>query len=170
MVRGARVGPISVIAPYIKEAYKQVEQTAGVTFGTPFLAHLDNPNGPVFDSIPAAKAMVILKHMKPENQVPFAAHLQKEVYLNGIDPSNHEAMVKALQVFGIDRDYALHALNTDEAGHKAAQEFALIENWGITGFPAVVIDRGDQLFLAAKGFTPLDQFEKTVNAILESKP
>jgi putative protein-disulfide isomerase len=171
MVRGPRVGPIAKVAPYIKEAYKQVEQTTGVKFGERFLAQLqEEENSPIFDSIPAAKALTILKHMQPKKQMAFASALQKAIYFDGIAPTDITALSEVIGSFGIDKAYFIAAMETDEAGHKAAQEFALIENWGITGFPAVVVDRGDQLFLAAKGYTPYEQFKATVESILKSGP
>lgn len=168
MVRGPRVGPIGMVAPYIKEAYKQVEQSTGVQFGKAFLEQLSKEeDSPLFDSVPPSKALIIFKHMQPEKQVAFASALQKAIYFDGIAPTDHEALARVAAGFGIDTDYFLKALDTDEAGHKAAQEFALVENWGITGFPAVVLDRGDQLFLAARGYTPYEQFKQTVDNILK---
>ena len=37
MIRGDRIGPIGEVAPYIKEAYKTVEDSTGITFGKAFL-------------------------------------------------------------------------------------------------------------------------------------
>lgn len=168
MVRGPRVGPIGMVAPYIKEAYKQVEQSTGVKFGPNFLSQLNKgEESPVFDSVPPSKALIIFKHMQPAKQLAFASALQKAIYFDGIAPTDPEALAKVASGFGIDRDYFLKAMDTDEAGHKAAQEFALVENWGVSGFPAVVLDRGDQLFLAAKGYTPYEQFSQTVDNIMK---
>jgi putative protein-disulfide isomerase len=170
MVRGPRVGPIGMVAPYIKEAYKQVEQSTGVKFGPQFLQELSKEEqSPVFDSVPPAKALTIFKHMQPDHQLAFSSALQKAIYFDGIPPTDHSALARVAAGFGIDTTYFLKAMDTDEAGHKAAEEFALVENWGITGFPAVVLDRGDQLFLAGRGYTPFEQFSSTVENILKDK-
>jgi putative protein-disulfide isomerase len=169
MVRGARVGPVAEVAPYIKTAYKQVENASGVVFGEKFLGMLDEGNA-IFDSIPAAKAMAIVKRMQPNQQLEFAHRLQKAIYFEGMQPRDRDGMAKLASTLGIEKEYFLKAIETDEAGHHAAQEFAHIENWGIQGFPAVVIDRGDQLYLAARGFTPYEQFKETIKSILEKEP
>lgn len=170
MVRGARVGPIAQVAPYIKEAYKQVEQTSGVTFGEPFLKNLNSEESPIFDSIPAAKAMAILKRMQPERQIEFAAALQKAIYFDGMAPQDIEGMANVIGRFGIEQSYFKDAMQADESAHKASEEFQLIENWGINGFPAVILDRGDQLFLAARGYTDYERFSQTVEGILAETP
>ena len=170
MVRGARVGPIAQVAPDIKEAYKQVEQTSGVKFGESFLKSLNSAESPVFDSIPAAKAMAILKRMQPERQIEFASALQKAIYFDGMPPQDVEGMANVIGKFGIERKYFIDAMQTDESAHKASEEFQLIENWGINGFPAVILDRGDQLFLAARGYTDYDRFSQTVQGILAETP
>jgi len=170
MVRGARVGPIAQVAPYIKEAYKQVEQTSGVKFGEQFLKNLNSDNSPIFDSIPAAKAMAILKRMQPERQIEFASALQKAIYFEGMSPQDVEAMANVIGKFGIEKKYFIDAMLTDESAHRASEEFQLIENWGINGFPAVVLDRGDQLFLAARGYTDYERFSQTVEGILAQTP
>ncbi len=170
MVRGTRVGPIALVAPYIKEAYKQVEQTSGVKFGETFLQNLNSEESPIFDSIPAAKAMAILKRMQPERQIEFAAALQKAIYFEGMAPQDIDGMAEIVRKFGIEKAYFLDAMQTDESAHKASEEFQLIENWGINGFPAVIVDRGDQLFMAARGYTDYEHLSQTIESILSEPP
>ncbi|MFW5762224.1 MAG: DsbA family protein, partial [Cyclobacteriaceae bacterium] len=53
MITGERIGPVGEVAPYIKQAYKLVENTTGVKFGDDFLRVL-NEGKAIFTSIPPA--------------------------------------------------------------------------------------------------------------------
>ena len=86
MIRGDRIGPIGEVAPYIKDAYKTVEDSTGVKFGEAFLQAILADGSTVFTSIPASIALSVFKTLQPENSLKYATDLQKAIYLDGVQP------------------------------------------------------------------------------------
>jgi putative protein-disulfide isomerase len=87
MVTGDRVEPIGKIAPYIKNALKDVENASGVKFGKKFIEETLDKGTIVFNSVPPSIAISIVKKEKPEYAIPFAEAVQKAIYFYGINPN-----------------------------------------------------------------------------------
>jgi putative protein-disulfide isomerase len=56
-------------------------------------------------------------------------------------------------------------MQEDENKYATQQEFNMVQQWGITGFPAAILDNGEQLYLIARGFTPLERMLETIKEI-----
>ncbi|MEO1449502.1 MAG: DsbA family protein [Bacteroidota bacterium] len=160
MVMGARVGPIGQVAGYIKDAYKTVEERTGVKFGKGFLEGILEPGTAIFDSLPSALAMTVVKHMQHDLALPFASALQKAVYDTGIEPQDEEAFVELALAHGLDRKEFRRLYAHEDTRNAALQEIKLIQGWGIHGFPTVLLHEGDNLALMAQGYVPLEALEQ----------
>jgi len=76
MVKGESIKPIGDMAPYLKEAYKRVENTTGVVFGQPFLKNLDD--GTMFySSVPPSIALAVFKSYGTAHDLSFSHDLHK---------------------------------------------------------------------------------------------
>src|ERR1700733_7550759 len=79
--------PIAVMAGYIKNAYKTVEDHTGIKFGSDFLWHINNPDKSdwFLNSEKSAIALCVFKEYFPDQQVAFAADLQYALNYEGRD-------------------------------------------------------------------------------------
>ena len=68
---------ISASAPYIKDAYKRVEELTGVKFGQDYLWHINNPGESDWfpDSLKPAIALVIFKEYLPGKEITLASDI-----------------------------------------------------------------------------------------------
>lgn len=168
MIVGERVGPIGEVAPYVKTAYKRVEDLSGVRFGQAFLDMMDAGGRTIFNSEPPSRAAYILKDAKPYAALEIAHGVQDVIYKLGLDPnlssSYHllaEQMGMAVDTF--DKQFESHEY------HLAVQdEFAQVGRFGVSGFPTVVYRNRDQYYLVSNGFTTLDVLDATLQAIKKS--
>ena len=153
MVTGGRIGPIGQVAPYIKTAYRDVEQATGVTFGEGFLRNILDEGTAVFSSLKPGAALTAYKTHHPDRVVAFAHRLQRAIYYDGIEPDNYDAYRPLATEAGLDAD-AFVALMQAPATLAATQaEFALSAELGVTGFPTVFVRTGEKWFVLAKGYT-----------------
>lgn len=164
MVTGDRVGPVGQVAGYIKEAYLTVENTTGVKFGEDFLATLDEGSA-IFTSVPAAKAMALFRSQKPDECVPFAARLQKAVYEEGLPPAEYSTYARCAADFDMDPKAFVQNMDLDKVQQLVQEEFKTVANWGIKGFPSVIYRDGEHAYMIAKGYTPLNVLEETLNNV-----
>ncbi len=168
MVRGDRVGPISKMADYLSKAYKDVEDKTGVKFGDAFLNGTLKEGTMILNSMPAAIAMNIFKEENNEDQLKYASGIQKAIYYDGQKPEDPELYSELASDFGFDMDSFEAKMEDAKYRSLAEQDFAICQQWGVNGFPTVVLDLGDQLVLMARGAASLEMLEDNYKQILES--
>ena len=166
MIVGERIGPIFEVAPYIRSAYKEVEAAAGVTFGEAFLKNMLAEGTTVMTSVPPAVALTIFAEKFPDRQVEFAAELQRAIYYDGVPPEDTAAYAERAAKFGFDADEFNYKISSQEYHERARADFKLTQQFGIQGFPALVVQIDDEYFLLARGFTRLETLERVWGKIL----
>jgi putative protein-disulfide isomerase len=166
MITGNRVGPIGVIAPYIKNAYKTVEETTGIKFGEGYLRNVEEGKM-ILDSEKPAIALAVFRSYVPDKAVLFAHDMQNAINFDGADP-NHNDMYRYIAVnHGIDPDEVQHKLLEDTFKEKAYYDFAMAKQLGVTGYPAAFLQVSEQnLYMIARGYTDLDTMETRINNVL----
>jgi len=153
---------IGIMAGYIKGAYQNVEDLAGVTFGEDYLWHINNPD--LSDWFPhsekAATAMAVFKDYHPDNTVHFAADLQKALYIDGRDLTDDEAYRHLLEKYDISAAEFYEKLKSTEYLEKAHYDFSLCRQLQVNGFPAVLLQTDElKFYLLARGYTDYDSLK-----------
>jgi putative protein-disulfide isomerase len=159
MISGDRIGPIGEVAPYIKTAYKDVENACQVKFGQAFLKDVLEPGDAVFTSIPACKAMVAFKQIAPEYQIGFAHTLQKAIYYDGLLPGDESIYPKLAALHKVDEATFSSTYHSEKTKEAMQFEFDLIKSWGVQGFPTVVLEKDEKLIAITRGFISYAQLE-----------
>jgi putative protein-disulfide isomerase len=162
--------PISVSANYIREAYKTVEDYAGVKFGQDYLWHIFNPDKSDWfpHSEKPAIALCVFKEYHADQQVQFAADLQYALHVEGRDLTDDEAYRHLLEEYSLPADEFYARLRSPEYKEKAYYEFALVKQLQVTGFPTVLLQASEtKFYLLARGFTPYDRFKERIDGVLK---
>ena len=168
MIPKDQARPIGVIAKYVSEAYKNVEEMTGVKFGPDFLWHIFNPDESdwIQHSEKSAVALCIFKEFFPGKQVEFASDLQYALHFEGRDLTDDEAYRHLLEKYQLDPDDFYKKLHSEEYIEKARYEFALCQQLQVTGFPQVLIQIAEQKFyLLAKGYTDYNSLRERIEAV-----
>ncbi|WP_460923665.1 DsbA family protein [Pontibacter brevis] len=157
MIRGSNVRPISGMADYIRQASKQLEAVAGVKQTQAYHEEILDKGIYITNSEPPAIALLILKEKFPDQQVPLAAAIQNLHFVEGKDLNEVETYLPVVRQFGVSEGEFKTKFVSKDYADMARQEFELVEKWGISGFPAVVCEAGEKLYLVAQGYQPYDQ-------------
>lgn len=168
MILHERVGPVSLVAPYIKDAYKNVESTTGVKFGLPYLEDLLGEGNMIMDSWMGSVALTAFKSFDSANSVLFAADLQNAIYFNGISPLDIDHFADLAESYGIEKDDFLGKTNDPIIQYSTKQDFQMAQDLKVTGYPAVIVFYQDQYFLIARGYTDFDTLESRLLSVLGS--
>ena len=153
MILGERIGPIGEVAGYIGEAYKDVERATGITFGKAFLEGTLAEGSTIFTSLPPAIALSAFKSLRPERAVDYAGALQRAIYFDGIAPSDYAAFAERAEALGVDREAFLAATRGNAATLAAEADFERVRQFGISGFPTVIIETDEKYYLLTRGYT-----------------
>ncbi len=171
MILGEREGPIGEVAPYIKSAYKTVEQHTGVKFGDGFLKGILEPGTAIFSSWVPSKALSAFKTMKPEKSLEFAASIQKAIYFEGISPSDPAPYCALAVGFGLNENEYTSMMDFEEIEQQTKKEFELSSKLGVRGFPTVLLVNDSGTELLTNGYADFETLDKKLSKWLErSRP
>jgi putative protein-disulfide isomerase len=160
---------ISVTAGYIANAYKNVEDLTGVTFGSDYLWHILHPEDSDWypNSEKPAIALCIFKSFYPEKAITFATELQYALHHEGRDLTDDEAYRHLLEKYSIQPEIFYERLHSEEYKEMAYYEFALMKQLQVTGYPCVFIQTGELKFnMVARGYTDYDTLKGRIDNIL----
>ena len=164
--------PIGIMASYIKEGYKRVEELSGVKFGEDYLWHINNPDRSDWfpHSETPAVALAIFRDYHPHDTILFATDLQDALHVEGRDLTDGEAYRHLLEKYDIPADAFYERLNSDEYLDRARHDFALVKQLQVTGFPAVLLQADElKFYLLGRGYTDYEtmkeRFDQVINEL-----
>jgi putative protein-disulfide isomerase len=167
MVVGEREGPIGNMAPFIKQAYKQVEQYSGVKFGEPFLKGTLEEGKMNFSSVPPSLALSVFKSMNEGKSLEFAQAIQKMIYYDGKDLNQVASYVELLKPFGLDEKEFQNRFKDSTYLKSMRSDFNYSDELEVTGFPAVFIKHKGKVYPITRGYDSFERVEKKILRYLD---
>ncbi|MBS7660908.1 DsbA family protein [Pseudomonas lalucatii] len=113
------------------------------------------PEGLVYDTEPACRALVTARQLDPESAWPLAKLIQRAFYTEGVDVTQAAALVALAEQAGIPRIEFAEAFDSPAMHAATAADFAWVQDLGIAGFPTLLAQRNGQLALLTNGYQPL---------------
>jgi putative protein-disulfide isomerase len=143
--------------------WKHVAEASGQPFKQAPDTAMHQP-GFVYDTEPAARAVVTVRSHWPKAVWRYLKAVQHAFYAEGRDVVQPEVLADVAEALGIARtEFATHFAS--QAMRDAVRaDFALAQEWGIRGFPALIAEHGDHLHLVAQGFVPGDALRQRLAA------
>lgn len=163
--------PIAVMADYMLNNCKVVEEHTGVTFGQDFLWHLKNPD--LSDWFPNSEkpaiALCIFKEHYPNNQNIFTTELLNALQHEGRDLDDDEAYRHLLLKYNIPADEFYPLLKDPAWKEKAYYEFTLCKQLQVTGFPTLLMQVSESKFIMlASGYTSYEELHERIEKTLKN--
>lgn len=145
--------------------WREVTEATGQPFGEQALA----TPGFVYDTDPAARAVVVLRRTAPGKALAFLAALQRAFYVDGIDVTNAAVLADFAELFGMNCASFAAAMETDEAKQETWRDYAISQKAGVTGFPTLVMGpRADGAYVPiTRGYSPTETVVSTIGGLLE---
>lgn len=170
MILPEKPAHIKISAQYISKAYTQVEETTGVKFGPDYLWHIFNPDDSDWfpHSEKPAIALCVFKAYFPDRSVDIAADLQYALHYEGRDLTDDEAYRHLLEKYDIQPEAFYEKLASDEFRDRAYEEFELVKQLQVTGYPTVFVQTGELKYhLVARGFTTYEDLNSRIEAVIK---
>ncbi len=165
MVIGEREGPIGELSPEIVESFKRIEEMSGQHFGEEFFA-MQQKGEAILSSLPGALALAAFRTYQPDNAVKFASRMQEAIYKEGLEPASAKTYGHCAEDFGMNAEDFMKLMVDKDRLELVKEEFSIVRKWGITGFPAVVLQNKDKAYLIARGYTDYESLKKSVQDLL----
>lgn len=151
--------------------WHKVEERTGLPFNYEGLSRKNF----VYDTEPACRAVVAARIIAPNETLRVFHAIQHAFYAEGQDITQGQVLAsvasKALTDAGCPVDAAtfLAAWNSDAAIKQTREDFTRVKNWGITGFPTLVLEREGSLELVASGYMPMPKLVELMLTLVEEK-
>jgi putative protein-disulfide isomerase len=125
------------------------------------------PEGLVYDTEPACRALVTARSLAPELVWPLAQLIQRAFYTQGVDVTRASVLVELAERAGIARSEFAEAFDSAVQRAATAADCSWAQNLGISGFPTLLAERNGQLALLTNGYQPLEVLQPLLARWLE---
>ena len=148
---------------YILEHWQAVAEATG----QPFRFDGAMPDGFVYDTEPACRALVTARELDAERVWPLLQLIQRSFYEQGVDVTMVLQLVELAEQAGFDRATFAEALTRADTRAATAADFSWVQDLGIAGFPTLLAERNGQLALLTNGYQPLDSLQPLLGRWLQ---
>ena len=124
------------------------------------------PQGSVYDTEPASRAVVTVGGLDPALIFPLFKAIQSAFYAEGRDVTQPGVLADLAAELGVDAAAFLPAFDSDAARAKTQAHFRQARQAGVRGFPALILQQDAQLLPVSNGCQPLDTVRAAIDACL----
>jgi putative protein-disulfide isomerase len=167
VVGGLRTGSGAALEPttrrYILEHWQAVTDATGQLFKREGAL----PDGFVYDTEPACRAIVTARSLAPDCAWTLLGLIQRAFYVEGRDVTLASVLVELAEQAGIPRIEFAGAFDRAEQHAATAADFTWVQDLGIAGFPTLLAERHGQLALLTNGYQPLSELSPLLARWLE---
>ncbi len=127
------------------------------------------PDGFIYDTEPASRAVVTVAELSPESIFSYFKSIQSAFYVGQQDVTRAETLAELATQYDIAAETFLAHFHADTAKQKTVQHFQTTQQAGVRGFPSLVIQQGDKFEFIASGCLPLESVTSQIDAWLQNK-
>jgi putative protein-disulfide isomerase len=146
---------------YLRQAWAHVGTLSGQSFNSAFFER----DGFVYDTEPASRAVVAIRHVFPNDALAFLARLSTSFYAANRDITDSDVIADIAGEAGYSRDEFLKAFQSQAARDETQRDFAMCKQAGIRGFPTLLACAPGQGYqIITQGFCALADIEGALDA------
>ena len=124
--------------------------------GQPFRFDNALPEGFVYDTEPACRAVATAGGIEPSLTFPLFKAIQTAFYAGGRDVTQPGVLADLAAELGIDARAFLRDFDSDAARARTQAHFRQARQAGVRGFPTLIVQQDDTLHSVSTGCQPLD--------------
>lgn len=133
--------------------------------GQEFLFDNAMPEGFIYDTESASRAVLSFGKLQPENTLAYFASIQSAFYTQGLDVTQETPLVELAASFNVD-SHAFHELFISEAMRSHTQEhFKRSYQANVRGFPTLIWQQGQTIETLSRGYVSWEN----IAAVLEQQ-
>ena len=157
--------------------WEEVTKRSGKPFGT---GQFDR-EGYIYDTEPACRAVVTIRTFAAEHTLAMYHAVQHAFYAEGRDITQAAVLADVWQavenelidskILGharFSRDAFLEAFESDSIKTQTRNDFAMVQQWGIRGFPALIAVVNGEAQLVANGYMEAEEMLERVQQVFAS--
>lgn len=155
----------------ISHHWQEVAQRSGQPFDMTFFER----DGFVYDTEPACRAVCLVRKLRPDAVMGFLERIQRAFYAQGSDITDTDILAAlANEAAGLEPDLFRSQFTDVAMAYETSGDFHAARQLGVTGYPTVILQNGNQLALLTQGYQGYDALKDAIgnwlNGTLETQP
>lgn len=155
--------PISEMKDFLSHHWQDVNKASQQAFNYGILDRTDL----LYDTEPACRAVVVVRHMDAEKEFKFFKMTQEAFYYHNKDLGLVESYDFILDTLDLDKELFGKRFHSDEYKELVKKDFQRASDLGVQGFPSLLLKSGDKLVVLARGYTSAEQINTAITAALK---
>ncbi len=135
--------------------------------GQPFEDDIFKRDDFVYDTEPAAKAVIVMERLAPEHAYDYYHEIQRAFYAHSQDITSPEVLSNFARRFDVSATDFATAFASEEAHKETWGQFTFSASLGVKGFPALVLEDSGQYMLLMRGWQPFEEISLTLAKVLK---
>lgn len=142
-------------------------QAVNASTGQMFNFNEGLPEGLVYHTEPACRALVTARQLDAERVWPLLELIQQAFYCEGRDVTQAPVLRELAAAAGLSRNKFAEAFDSPQLQEATQDDFTWVQDLGIAGFPTLLAEHNGQLALLTNGYQPLEQLQPLLARWLE---
>jgi putative protein-disulfide isomerase len=164
---GLRPGTTESMSPALHEEllhhWHEVHRLSGAKFQTDGVL----PDGFVYDTEPAARAVVTVGNTNPSVTFQYYKSIQTAFYMQGEDVTQTDILTQLAQHQGLESHQFRKKFDSEDARQKTRKHFIQTRAYGVQGFPTLIIESPNAKQVLTRGYSPFPAIGRTIDHWLE---
>ena len=170
VVGGLRPGPNAEVLDermraFLAHHWDEVSERSGQPFDHVGLDRADWR----YDTELPARAVVTVRELAPDSTLAFFTRLQRAFYAEAVDVTDPEVYPDLVADFPVDADEFTTRLGSEASKQAAWRDFAEARQFGVAGFPSLLLRLGDEHAVVTRGYQPWEQLEPVLSGWLRDR-
>ena len=166
MLGGLRPGTTEPVTPQFREETLHHWRDVHKMTGQPFAFESAMPEGFVYDTEPASRAVIAVAEIDPEAIFPYFKSVQAAFYAQGLDVTQTGTLAELAEQLNIDKPRFLERFESEDVRNKTRTHFRITRETGVRGFPTIVLQAESGHKLLINGCRPLEELCPELDAWL----
>jgi len=166
LLGGLRPGTTEPVTDRFREEILHHWQQVQARTGQPFRFEGALPEGFVYDTEPASRAVVAAAELDAGKTYPMFKAIQQAFYAEGVDVTAPDNLARIAASLGLDASAFRASFDADLTLEKTRTSFLRARQWGVRGFPSLVLQHGQGRQLLAQGYLSEDELGSRIEAAL----
>ncbi|MCP5420080.1 MAG: DsbA family protein [Gammaproteobacteria bacterium] len=169
MVGGLRPGKAAVpldtvFREQLRHHWRAVQERTGQPFAWEGLERRQF----IYDTEPAARAVVTVRQLAAELEYAYFRAAQEAFYALGQDTTQLDRLSALAVELGLDGALFRQTFAEESALALTYADFNAARQLGVQGFPTLLLQQGDRYYPLTQGYLPYDRLEPVIRGLLAS--
>ena len=147
---------------FLGHHWEEVQKRSGQPFNHGLLQQ-DSFN---YDTEPSCRAVVAARAIDATVEHTFFELVQHHFYVQNQDPNQVDFYAPICEKLGLDFATFKSLFESEEIKKRTQSEFAVNRQWGISGYPTVILRKQDELHLLARGYSNSEKMWQRLENVL----